>query len=122
MEIYVYKHKGRPPNNLKDPPITWENREFQRIQCQLEVSIKELHSQKEIRGESADISRGGIRINMGKKLYIGEKLELWVHLKDSLKPIHRFGKVSWLKEIDPSLYICGISFESSLLHYTNLNY
>ena len=91
-----------------------EKRNFNRIEYRVEVSIKNLRNSREIYARSTNISQGGLGIKFTKIMRPGDRLELWIHLPDGLKPIHRFGTLVWLKKIKPFLYKGGIRFNSLL--------
>ncbi len=120
MSIYTYiVEKDNSQNSGLDSLKTstgtiCENRYSQRFQRKLSVSIRNIKSDKQIEAESTNVSRSGIGICLNKKLFTGQRVELWIHLSDGLKPVHRFGRLIWLKKIGRSRYIGGIKFESGL--------
>ncbi len=93
-------------------PYEQEQRKFSRIPCRLGISIKKLANFTETSATTFDISPGGIGIETEHGFRIGEKIELWIHFNDGLKPVHRFGKLIWIEEMNTKLYRGGIRFES----------
>ena len=121
MNIFFYRHKKKPPAAPQVSCASTENRQFQRLPCQLEVNVIESSTRQEVRAQCLNISRAGMRINIGKVMHVGEKLELWVHLNDGLAPIHRFAQVVWLQQLAPFIYSCGLKFEPLLQARARLN-
>ena len=108
-------HNGNNPN-IKDmfdkSSENIDKRLFERLKSNIRVSIKNFKNKFETEARSTNISRSGIGVFLQEKLNIGDKLELWVHLADGLKPIHRFGRLVWLDELSPVAFNGGIKFES----------
>ena len=113
---YKYTNKNFL-NHLHEPAGGIKRRQFHRIRCDVNISIKDISSSLETYAQCTDISLGGIGIKILSyaklKLFPQDKLEIWIHLKDGLKPIHRWGKLMWFKQVDASLYRGGIRFLSS---------
>lgn len=92
-----------------------EKRHSERIKHCVDISIKNLRNSRETYAKSIDISQGGLGITFNRFMKPGDKLELWIHLSDGLKPIHRFGELIWFKRIKPFLYRGGIKFIPGIL-------
>ena len=93
---------------------TNEKRIAPRIRKQLRVSIKSLKVRTEAEAKSIDIAQGGIGVSFDREFLAGDKLELWIHFADGLEPIHRFGRLVWVRKLKSAHYIGGIKFESML--------
>ena len=89
-----------------------QRRNHERINCEVNISIRDLKSSRELEAKSTDISQGGLGIVSQEALRPGDKFELWIHLADGLDPVHRFGKVVWARESAPFGYRGGIRFSS----------
>jgi len=101
-------------NHLYKPARGTKRRQFHRIRCDVGISIKIMSASLKTYAQCTDISLGGIGIKILSyafaKLSPQDKLEIWIHLKDGLKPIHRWGKLIWFKQTDTTLYRGGIRF------------
>lgn len=92
----------------------YTRRKSERIQRRLEISIVDFSTKKIITAQSTDFSRGGMGIKCRKKINPKDNLEIWIHLPNITKPIHRFGKVVWVKPLSPTVLRAGIKFCSHL--------
>lgn len=121
MSTYVYtppKRKSFFASPVLSNNLDYDKRTHQRRRCTLCVSIKAISNKFEFEAKSVDISRGGMGIETDKRLNVGDKLEIWIHLSGELGPVHRFGRIMWLRKKDSVFYNGGIKFESPM----NCNY
>ena len=94
-----------------------ERRKFHRIACYADIHLKGKDSSNRIAAKCVDISIAGIGIALTSPstvdLYSERPLEIWIHLTNTLTPIHRYGKIVWLKKADSLAYRGGIKFAPS---------
>jgi len=114
---YFYKKNLSAPG-FKPDHNELKRRAFHRLQCRIYLSIKDLSNSWETDAKCIDISLGGIGIeidgNEELQINIKDRLELWIHLQDSLDPVHRYGRLVWVRQISPLFYRGGIRFEARL--------
>lgn len=91
-------------------------RKFHRVQCKAKTLLVNLDNNRKIECKCTDISINGIGIEicsfLGIKFIPQDTLELFIHLPDSFKPIHKFGKLMWMKRTYPFLYVGGIGLNN----------
>ncbi len=88
-----------------------ERRMFIRYPCDFEVSCKILQGDVECTAQACDISAEGLGLKVAKKIEKGNDLEIWIHFKEDIPPIHTFGKIIWIKKSSDN-YRAGIKFDS----------
>ncbi len=96
-----------------------DNQRFcHRIQCRIPISIKDVQTQWEIEARCINISKGGIGIEIIDDeeilMKIQDRLEIWIHLSDGLRPIHRFGRLVWFRQVSHLNYHGGVKLEAGL--------
>ncbi|MBD3264323.1 MAG: hypothetical protein GF375_04390 [Candidatus Omnitrophica bacterium] len=101
----------------KIPDTLTDKRIFDRRKCNFRISIKAVNNNSEFEAKTIDISRGGMGIEINKRLNIGDKLEIWIHSEGQLGPIHKYGRLVWLRKKDYACYNGGIKFESLISSY-----
>ena len=94
-----------------------ERRKFHRIKCHADVEFKTFNPTVSFAGLCVDLSLGGMGINFFSKstphLAENKGLEIWIYLSNALKPVHRFGKIVWIKKMAHQSYRGGIKFAPS---------
>ena len=92
-----------------------QQRQHNRLSCRLDVSLKDLDTTWDTEVKCIDVSPGGMGIEFTEEeiiqLFIRDRLEMWIHLVDGLKPVHRYGRLMWLKKVGEYRYRGGIRFE-----------
>jgi len=92
-----------------------QKRQHNRLSCRLDVSLKDLDTTWDTEVKCIDVSPGGMGIEFTEEeiiqLFIRDRLEMWIHLVDGLKPVHRYGRLMWLKQVGEYRYRGGIRFE-----------
>ena len=78
-----------------------------------EVRIKECATNAETFATYSDISETGIEVLVGKRLSVGDTLELAIVVEEGKDYSHRFGTVVWVKRIENNperKFSAGIKF------------
>ncbi len=91
-----------------------EKRKFHRIRCDMSILCKNYTHPVSLQAKCTDISMGGMGIKMFSynkiDIYPNDIMEIWIKLKEKDKPIHRWAKVVWFRQIDIATYRGGFSF------------
>ena len=91
-------------------------RKFHRVQCKAKTLLTNLDNNRNIECKCTNISISGIGVEicsfLGIKFIPQDTIELRIHLPNSFKPIHRFGKLIWMKRTYPFLYVGGIGLNN----------
>ena len=120
MSTYTYIPRYRKSffsSSRQFSDSTTDKRIFDRRKCSFRISIKTVNNNSEFEAKSIDISRGGMGIEMYRRLNVGDRLEIWIHSEGQLGPIHKYGRLVWLRKKDYASYKGGIKFESSISGY-----
>lgn len=105
-----------------------ENRQFIRIDKSLSVNFEVFKEPVPSKSRSKDISEGGIRLPLSKRLSHGTILKLWIYLEETREPVVALGEVVWVTVRDDKdyPYETGVKFikieqldRSRLYNYIN---
>jgi hypothetical protein len=90
-------------------------RYYNRTQCKVKINIRNKRTSWVLVAQCSDISPEGIKVeftnNVGIKLAPFEIVEVWMHLPNRSKSIHRTGWLVWLTR--GTFYQGGIRFKSA---------
>ncbi len=92
-----------------------DRRVFERFPVALPVNLLDLDSGKELDANTCNISAKGIGIVSQEHLQPGNRLELWLNIKDGREPFYTKGTVMWSGEQEAGKYRAGISLERAEL-------
>ena len=94
-----------------------EKRQFPRVRYPCLITVrKETSPPISILTHTENISVGGVRVIIGRRIEVATEVGLEVDLKDTLSNVASRGKISWVKEIPPAKkgklprYDTGIQF------------
>lgn len=95
--------------------IKEDRRVFERFPVTLAVNLLDLDAGKELEASTCDISAKGLGIVSQEYLTPGNRLELWLKIKDGREPLYTKGTVMWTGEQEAGKYRAGISLERAEL-------
>lgn len=79
----------------------------------LPVRLLNLDTNEELEANTCDLSAKGLRIVSREYLAPGDRLELWLNMKDKKEPFYTRGTVVWSKLQETGEYRKGISLEKA---------
>lgn len=90
-----------------------ERRIFQRFNVDIPVNFRTLDDKKiEGNGKIINISAGGGGLIVTtKNLLPGTSLEMSLIIPDNKAPLNASGKIIWLRDMEPALFLVGIQFD-----------
>jgi len=92
-----------------------DRRVFERLTATLPVSFIDLDAGKESQGETCDVSAKGLGVVSNEYLKPGNRLELWLNIKDGREPFYTKGSVMWSAQQETGRYRAGILLERAEL-------
>jgi Tfp pilus assembly protein PilZ len=90
-----------------------ESRQHSRIENSLRISYQIANDAMHADCLTTDISEGGIRLNLFKRLEVGTTIKLCIYFQDLAQPTYVIGKVAWIKKTPDKKYPyeAGIQFD-----------
>jgi len=95
--------------------IKEDRRVFERFSVTLPVNLMDLDAEKELNANTCDISAKGVGILSQEYLKPGNRLKLWLNIKDGREPFYTKGTVMWAGQQEAGKYRAGISLERAEL-------
>ena len=92
-----------------------DRRVFERFPVALPVNLIDLDAGKELDANTCDVSAKGVGIVSQEYLQPGNRLELWLNIKDGREPFYTKGTVMWAGQQEAGKYRAGISLERAEL-------
>ncbi len=92
-----------------------DRRIFERFTATLPVNLIDLDAGKESQGETYDVSAKGLGVVSNEYLKPGNRLELWLNIKDGREPFYTKGSVMWSAQEETGRYRTGILLEKAEL-------
>jgi len=99
----------------QDNQVKEDRRVFERFPVALLVNLMDLDAGKELDANTCDISAKGVGIVSQEYLKPGNRLELWLNIKDGREPFYTKGTVMWARQQEADKYRAGISLERAEL-------
>ncbi len=113
--------------NLKEPVVSeisekkgWgvemiDRRVFERFAATVPVNLIDLDAGGELVADTCDVSAKGIGVVSKECLRLGNRLELWLKIKDGGEPLYTRGSVIWSAQQETGEYRGGICLEKAEL-------
>ena len=76
------------------------SRRAETLFVQLAAIIEGETQRRTLKCESADLSRGGLRIQVAETLPVGNSVEVWIKVTDSPQTFYLVGSVRWCEPTD----------------------
>lgn len=88
-----------------------DRRIFGRIRVDFPAKVKDPTDSGTLEVSCQDISAGGIGVISPQLLVQNARLEMWLEVLDKKEPLHLYGKVLWIKQIEENKWRAGICFD-----------